>query len=65
MAETACLDDELANYPEFDLSYAFDQRHYPTELTIYEHGDHIAARWLTGRSKSFCQSRNADDAHPN
>ena len=37
----------IRHFPTFDLSYSFDDRYHPREVTAFEHGEHIATRWLT------------------
>lgn len=37
----------IQHYPKFDLGYAFDDRRWPAEVTVYEHGPGISARWIT------------------
>lgn len=53
MSATRHIDDidrhELAELPEFDLCYRFDDEDEPTTVTVYSPGMDVggATRWLT------------------
>lgn len=45
--DTPAADGDLAALPEFETSYAFDERYHPSEVTIFNGGPDIATEWLT------------------